>query len=175
MRALFHLIKWLLILAVIAVGAAFVIGSALPATHEASRSARIETPRQAIFDVLNAPGNYPDWRPDVQRIELLGDDRFREYGAEEAVTFKIAERFEPARLVIAVDDPEQPFTGTWTFDLQPEGAQGEFTRIRITERGEVAHPIYRAMARVMMSPAEGLEQYLRNLGRRFGQEVRIEP
>ena len=175
MRALFHLIKWLLILAVIAVGAAFVLGSALPASNEASRATRLEVSRQAVYDVLNAPGNYADWRTDVQRVELLDADRFREYSGEEAVTFKIVERFEPTRLVIAVDDPDVPFSGTWTFELQPEGAQGEFSRIRITERSEVAHPIYRLMARVMITPGEELEQYLHYLGRRFNQNVRIEP
>lgn len=175
MRGILTVLKVLLVLAVLAVGAAAVIGMALPAGHDATRSARIDVPAASVYPVLITPENYPDWRPDVERVERLDSDRFREYWEDGPIVFRILERHPPARVVIAIDDPEQPFSGTWTFELAPEGRQGEWTRVRITERGEVPNPIYRAMARVLMRPADSLEQYLRNLGRRFGQDVTIEP
>lgn len=175
MRGLFKLLKILLILAVLAVGAAAVIGMALPATHEATRSARLDVPIAAVYPVLITPETYPDWRPDVARVDRLDSDRFREYWEDGPVVFRILERDPPSRLVIMLDDPEQPFSGTWTFELSPEGRQGEWTRVRITERGDVPNPIYRAMARILMAPADSLEQYLKNLGRRFHQDVTIEP
>ena len=175
MRGILTVLKVLLVLAVLAVGAAAVIGMALPAGHEATRSARIDVPIAAVYPVLITPENYPDWRPDVTRVERLDSDRFREYWEDGPVVFRILERDPPSRVVITLDDPGQPFSGTWTFELTPEGRQGEWTRLRITERGEVPNPIYRAMARVLMRPADSLEQYLRNLGRRFSQDVTIEP
>jgi hypothetical protein len=87
----------------------------------------------------------------------------------------IIERQPPARLVVAVDDPDQPFTGTWTFAMEQEPGQPGATRLRITERGAVPNPIIRALGALFMSPTEGIEAYLRNLGRRFGHEVAIEP
>lgn len=175
MRLILGLLKWVLILAVLAVGAAYAIGMALPESHEASRAARIDVPATAIYPVLITPENYPEWRPDVSRVERLDSDRFREHGSNGPMVLKIVEREEPSRVVVAVDDPEQPFSGTWTIELRPEGRQGEWTRVTITERGAVPNPIFRAMARILMLPAESIDQYLTNLGRRFRQDVAIEP
>jgi len=175
MRLLPRLLKWILILTVAAAGAALVIGMALPRSHEASRAARIDAPRSSIYTILITPETYPDWRPDVERVERLDSDRFREHGANGPMILKFVQRDEPSRLVVAVDDPDQPFSGTWTIELQPEGLQGEWTRVTITERGEVPNPIFRVMARIMMAPAESIDQYLENLGARFDQTVTIEP
>ena len=52
---------------------------------------------------------------------------------------------------------------------------GQSTRLRITERGEVPNPFFRAIARAMMPPTDSIDAYLRNMGRRFNQDVTIEP
>ncbi|HUF24169.1 MAG TPA: SRPBCC family protein [Vicinamibacterales bacterium] len=175
MRNLVKLLVGLVVLLVVLAGVAALVGMALPASHEATRSARIDAPASAIYSMLIVPEAYPEWRPDVERVERMDADRFREYGKDGPIVFRIVDRQPPSRLVVAVDDPDQPFSGTWTFELQPEGAQGQATRVRITERGDVPNPLFRAIARVLMSPTEGIEAYLRNLGRRFGQDVTIEP
>jgi uncharacterized protein YndB with AHSA1/START domain len=175
MRRLVKLLVGLVLLLVALAAVAALAGMTMPASHEATRSARVEAPAEAIYPVLITPEIYPDWRPDVERVDRMDADRFREYGKNGPIVFRIAGRQPPSRLVVAVDDPDQPFSGTWTFELTPEGAAGEWTRVRITERGEVPNPLFRAIARVMMSPTDSLEAYLRNLGRRFGHEVTIEP
>ena len=174
MRRFFRIIGGLVLLLALLLGVAAAIGMLLPASHEATRSARITAPAAAIYPVLITPEAYPEWRGDVERVERMDSDRFREHGGDGPIVFRIVNRQPPSRVVIAVDDPDQPFSGTWTFELQPEG-EGAVTRVRITERGSVPSPIFRALARVMMSPYEGIEAYLKNLGRRFGQDVTIEP
>jgi len=175
MRGLFKLIWFLMLLAAVAVGAAALLGSALPRDHVASRSARIDTPRHLIYDVLVTPESYPEWRTGVTRVERIDSDRFTEHGPDGAVTFRIIDRQPPERVVIAVDDPEQVFTGTWTYELVPEGSGEPYTRLKITERGSVPNPVYRAIASVMMSPGDSMEAYLKDLGRRFGQTVTLDP
>lgn len=175
MRRLVKLLVGLVVLLAVLAGVAALLGMALPASHEATRAARIDAPAAAIYSMLIVPEAYPAWRPDVERVDRMDADRFREYGKDGPIIFRIVDRQPPSRLVVAVDDPDQPFSGAWTFELQPEGAETGATRVRITERGEVPNPLFRAIARVMMSPTDSLEAYLRNLGRRFGQDVTIEP
>lgn len=175
MRKLVKVLVGLVVLLVVLAGVAALAGMALPASHEATRSARIDAPPSAIYSMLIVPEAYPEWRPDVERVDRMDADRFREYGSNGPIIFRIVDRQPPSRLVVAVDDPDQPFSGTWTFELQADGPDGQATRVRITERGEVPNPLFRAISRVMMSPTDSLEAYLRNLGRRFGQDVTIEP
>lgn len=175
MRRLVKVLVWVVGLAALAGIAGAAIGMALPESHEATRSTRIDARMDDIYPVLITPENYPAWRPDVESVDRLDSDRFREHGSNGPMQFKFLDRQPPSRLVVAVDDPDQPFTGTWTIELSGEGRQGEWTRVRITERGSVPNPLFRLIARVMMLPTDSIEAYLTNLGRRFNQDVTIEP
>ena len=175
MGGLFRVVRFLLLVAVIAVGAAWALGSALPRTHEETRSALIEVPAHRLYPVLVTPESFPEWRTGITRVDRPDSDRFTEHGPDGPMTFRFLDRTPPSRLVVAIDDPEQPFTGTWTFELTPEGHNDLLTRVRITERGEVPNPVFRAIAKVMMSPGDTMETYLKDLGGRFGQAVTIDP
>lgn len=174
MRRLFGFIQFLLVLAVFAVAGAWLLGSALPRERETSRSAVIDVPAHTLFPVLLTPEAYPEWRTGITRVDRPDSDRFTEHGPDGPITFRIIDRTPSSRLVIAVDDPEQVFSGTWTFELEPAGPAGRSTRLRITERSEVANPVMRAIARVMIDPAESIDTFLKDLGRRYGQDVTIE-
>lgn len=175
MGGLFRFIRFLLLVAVIAVAAAWALGSALPRAHEEARSALLDVPAHRLYPVLVTPESFPEWRTGIARVDRHDSDRFTEHGPDGPMTFRFLDRTSPSRLVVAVDDPEQPFTGTWTFELIPEGTSDMATRVRITERGEVPNPVFRVMAKVMMSPGDTMETYLTDLGRRFGQTVTIDP
>jgi hypothetical protein len=71
-------------------------------------------------------------------------------------------------MVTRIADPEQPFGGTWTFELAP--ADGG-TRLTITERGEVYNPIFRALGRFVFGHTATIDQYLRALGAAFGDAL----
>lgn len=86
-----------------------------------------------------------------------GHPRFREHLSSGAVVYEIVEAAPPARFVSRIADPEQPFGGTWTFELAPEGAG---TRVTITERGEVYHPVFRFLSRFVFSQTSTIESCL---------------
>lgn len=174
MRGLFKLVRFLLILALFAVGGAWLLGSALPRAHETSRSTFINVPAHTLFAALVTPEAYPEWRTGVTSVDRLDSDRFTEHGPDGPVTYRIVDRTPSSRLVVAVDDPDQVFSGTWTYELEPDGPTGRVTRLRITERGEVRNPVFRAIARVTMDPGESIETFLKDLGKRYGQDVTIE-
>jgi len=131
-------------------------------------------PAHTLFAVLVTPETYPEWRTGVTGVDRPDSDRFTVHGPDGAVTYRIVDRTPSSRLVIAVDDPDQVFSGTWTYELEPDGPEGRVTRVRITERGEVRNPVFRAIARVTMDPAESIETFLKDLGQRYGQDVTIE-
>lgn len=174
MRGLFSFIRFLLVLAVFAVAGAWLLGSALPREHETSRSAVIDVPPHTLFPVLITPEAYPEWRTGITRVDRPDSDRFTEHGPDGPVTYRFLDRTPSSRLVVAVDDPDQVFSGTWTYELEPADRSGRATRLRITERGEVSNPVFRAIGRVMMDPAESIETFLKDLGKRYGRDVKIE-
>jgi hypothetical protein len=150
---------------VVAVGA--VVGLTLPATHQAARSARFHASPARVFSIIADVKAYPEWRSDVDRIEVLSGDtdglRFAEHSRErpEAITYRVEERNAPTLFKIRVDDPELPFGATWTYLLQPfDGG----TSVTITEDGQITNPLFRVVARVLFKPTDAMDRYLHDLG-----------
>jgi hypothetical protein len=67
---------------------------------------------------------------------------------------------------IASDD--LPFGGTWTYEIA--AADGGAT-LRITEDGLVKNAFFRFMSRFIFGHTATMEQYLKDLGKKFGEEV----
>jgi hypothetical protein len=71
---------------------------------------------------------------------------------------------------IASDD--LPFGGTWTYEIA--AAEGGAT-LRITEDGFVKNAFFRFMSRFIFGHTATIEQYLKDLGKKFGEEVTPQP
>lgn len=164
------MIKWLLrlvalLIALITVMAA--IGWTLPVGHQASVTADLQAPPARVFAAISDPARYPEWRTDLTRVEFIeqgdGRVRFREHGPFGPIVFRIDELTPPSRMRTRIDDTDQPFGGTWTFDLEPAGRG---TRITITEDGEVYNPIFRFLSRFVFPQTAAIAQYLDDLRRR---------
>jgi hypothetical protein len=64
-----------------------------------------------------------------------------------------------------------PFSGTWTWEIEPvEGG----SVCRVAEEGEASNPLFRVLGRFVFGYTKTMEEYLSALGRKFGEEVRIE-
>lgn len=155
----------LLIGIAVIVGVVALVGASMPAEHEITRSARFTAPRDAVFGALMDFAAYPQWRTDVERLEILEDDgegvRFREHGMGSATTYRVVESIPPSRLEIRVEDEGQPFGGSWTLTLQPFD---NGTSLTITEAGVTDNPFIRILA-LVWSPAGAMERYLTDLRR----------
>ncbi len=173
--------KWLLILAPLAVGLlaaiAFVViaGALMPRTHSATRSVRLAAAPEAVWAIITDFASHPAWRPGVRGMERLPDRDgcavwSEKGGWGEAMTM-VVETFEPpGRMVTRIADDGLPFGGAWTYEITPEDAG---CRVRITEDGFIGPGAFRYVARTM-GHAATIERYLRALGRKLGQPVRIE-
>lgn len=158
----------LLLVGVIAVVAG--MGWLLPVAHTASRQATVAAAPADVYAVISDVERYPTWWAEISRVEMLppvsGRIRFREHMSSGPVVVEIEEAASPSRFVTRIADPDQPFGGTWTFEIAPEGTG---SRLTLTERGEVYNPIFRFMARFVFGHAATIESCLQALEARLRQ------
>lgn len=143
------------------------IGWTLPIAHVASGSRLVDAPAEIVFARVANVSAYPSWWSEVTRVEPLtpvdGRARYREHMSTGAIVFEVVESVPPSRFVSRIADPDQPFGGTWTFELAPEG---DGTRVTITERGEVYNPLFRFLSHYTFSQTATLESCLAALAAR---------
>lgn len=168
--------KWVLIgvAAIVAVVVlVIVVGAILPKAHSAMRTARLAASPADVWAAITAFEEGPRWRSGLRAVERLADVEgkplWRETTGHGSMTMRAIEWRPPERLVARIDDKNLPFGGTWTYDVRP--APGGGAVVTITEDGEIYNPIFRFMARFVFGYAATMETYLRDLGRRFGEEV----
>jgi uncharacterized protein YndB with AHSA1/START domain len=146
------------------------IGWSLPVSHEASRAARFNRSPAQVYEAVADVAGYASWLEGVSAIEMLGAPngtiRFRQHTSTGPVVIEVDEARPPSRFVTRIADPDQPFGGTWTFAITPDGSGA---RLTITERGEVYNPLFRFMARFVFGYTATMEGYLRSLERRLGR------
>jgi len=164
--------KWILItLAIIGllIVAVVGIGFVLPVKHVATRSARFAQPAEKIFLAISGIQSFPEWRPSVERVEVLppsgAHPRFREIGSDGSILFETDSLVPNKRVVNRIAGRSLPFGGRWIYDLTPDG---DGTRLTITEEGEVYNPIFRFVSRFIMGHTRTIDRYLGDLKNRLG-------
>lgn len=166
--------RWLLYL-VAALAALFAVvaavGAALPAEHRVSRSLRLRQSPSNIWQALDDLSGQAEWRTDLASIELLPDRAGRRAWREhwkngQQILMEESSRTPPSRLVTRIADESLPFGGTWTFEID---ADGDGSRVRITEDGVVRNVIFRSMAKFVFGHSATMEGYLKSLAGKFGE------
>jgi uncharacterized protein YndB with AHSA1/START domain len=137
-------------------------GMMLPVEHLATGTRVLTRSPAAVYQLVSDVERYPQWWPDISRVEIvsrIGDGRvtFRQHSSDGPLLMEIVEQQPARRMVTRIADPDQPFGGTWTFDIQPEG---DATRLTITERGEIYNPLFRFMARFVFGYTATIESFL---------------
>lgn len=165
------MMKWLglvtLALAVV-IAVVVIVGVLLPRNHRASREQMVASSPYSVWAAITGIEAFPSWRTDVEKIQKLPDRDGRMAWIEEGVSGKltfVAERLDPPRVFVTrLADPDLPFGGTWTYNLEPVG---EATRVTITEDGEIYNPVFRFMSRFIFGYEATMRTYLSALEKRF--------
>jgi Polyketide cyclase / dehydrase and lipid transport len=149
-----------------------IIGALLPKAHTASRSAVFKAIPEQLFALIDGPQT---WRSNVKKYELVypanGWRQWRETDNHgQTITYEAVERHPPTLLKTRIITANLPYSGTWTFHLEP---MDRSTVLRITEEGEVYNPVFRFMSRFVIGQTSTIETYLRDLGTATGQQVEI--
>lgn len=153
----------------------YIVGVLLPREHTATVRTVIAATPQEVYDRVRDIEAAADWRSDLDTVQILSSPGdipvWRETGTFGSVVMRLDEGWPGMRLVTRIDDPDQPFGGTWTYQLdEVDGG----TRLSITEDGEVYSPFFRFMSRFIFGHYATMERYLTDLGHSFGQEVVLE-
>ena len=155
------------------------VGAILPVKHRASRQINLHQPAESVFALINDPATLPAWRGKVKgskemKVEILRDRNghrmFRETGADGTILYEVVSAEPNKRLVTRIADPSLPFGGKWTYEILPAG---DSTTLRITEDGEVYNPVFRFASRFIFGHHATIEQYLRDVAKRFGEDSAV--
>ena len=149
-----------------------VIGMVLPRRHRASREATYRRPATEVFRAISTPTEFPAWRSGVSKVETLpghdGKATYREAGKNGSILYEVERSIPESTLVTRIADRSLPFGGTWTYTLL---SSGDSTTLRIVEDGEVYNPIFRFVSRFVLGHTATIDQFLRDLGEKFGQNT----
>lgn len=168
--------KWLLIAAgtlVALIALVLIVGGLYPRDHTASSRITIAQPVDSVWAVVRDQAGTVAWWGNVTGAARVDDPAGREVWRFDMTTGPMAIVVEqdvpPTRLVTRIDVPDDaPFGGTWSYVLEPAG---DSTRVTVTEAGYINNLFFRFMANVSFGMHGTMDSYLRDLGRRFGQEV----
>lgn len=161
------MIRWLVIAGsglVLLVGGILLVGMVLPVSHVASVSGQVPGQAEDVWSVITDVDAFPSWRRGMEEVERLPDrdgrPAWREVARTGTMTLEVVRRRPPRVLVTRIADPDLPYGGTWTFELEPDGRD---TRLTITERGQIYNPFFRFMARFVFGYEGTARAYLEDL------------
>ncbi|MEX0891060.1 MAG: SRPBCC family protein [Gemmatimonadota bacterium] len=153
-------------------GLVVLTGLLLPAGHTAAVAGTYRASPEAVWHAVTDLDGLAAWRPDVDRVERLGETdgllRWREHNQYGAVTYQALEAVPGRRFAARIVDEDLPYGGTWTWLFEP--AEGG-TRLTIVEEGQVYNPIFRTLSRFVFGHHRTLEAYHELLATHLGQEV----
>jgi len=165
-------VLWVLGGLVVLVALLVVVGSFLPKGHRASAQARLRQSPDAVWAAVSDQESWPTWNPDVRAVSRLPERDGRPGFVMELKNGKlpsrVAESVPPRRLKTVVE-PGLPFGGSWTWEITPVSGGCE---VRVTEEGEIYNPVFRVVT-LFTGLTGTMSQYLKALGRRFGEEVSV--
>jgi hypothetical protein len=149
------------------------IGALLPVKHYATRKARFGQTPETIYSALASPSG---WRTDVKASGMLPEKNGRKQWWEQdkhgqKIAYELVEDSPPTRRVVRIADAGLPYGGAWTFEIAQAAGGSE---VRIAEAGEVYNVFFRFLSRFVFGYTGSIEGYLRDLGKKFGEAVRIE-
>lgn len=170
--------KWVLLAVVVLIaliGIMAVIGAFIARDHVAGSSITLHQPPDSVWRVVRDQDSVPQWWPamrsSVHRVGPDGRDRWEQTLSGNKMTFVIEADEPPRRLVTRIEAaPGAPFGGTWTFEIAP-APDAAGSPVTVTERGWIANPIFRFLARFVFGYYATQNGYLVALGKRFGETV----
>lgn len=155
---------------IVAILVAVIVGGlATPRDHVAGRSMVVPVALDRVWQIVRDIEHYADWRHELEDVAVVTDDptqvRWREISTRGSLTFGITTDEPPHRFVARILDEDLPFSGEWLWELV---ADGDHTRISITERGRINNPVFRFIRTHISGHTRSIDSYLRALATHLG-------
>ncbi|MEI8281111.1 MAG: SRPBCC family protein [Armatimonadota bacterium] len=141
---------------------AMIGGAMLPIAHVASVEKTLPAEPEKVWKLLTDLENQPKWRSEVKSIRVTSREPLSwvESSSFGEIPMKIDDEEANKRLVTRIDSTTLPFGGTWTYILSE--AKG-YTKLTITENGEVRQPIFRFLSKYVFGHTKTLNTYMSSL------------
>jgi hypothetical protein len=165
-------VYWILFImsAMVAIVLALVVGGlATPRDHAVARTITLPAAPNDVWITVRDVGRYGEWRHELESADIVDTDqpqtRWRETTTRGSITFGVSTDDAPHRLVARILDDDLPFSGEWTWRIEPDG---NGTRVTIAERGSVGNPVFRFISAHFIGHTKSIDQYLQALAARHG-------
>jgi ribosome-associated toxin RatA of RatAB toxin-antitoxin module len=158
----------------------FLMGRGVPEEHEATDTVEVAGTPDRVFAVLTDVASYPQWFTGVNKVERVEGRRGGSGEPLEAWRLTMGRNSfvntttvsEPPStggraeglLQRTIGDDNGPFSGSWTYRLEPAGAG---CRVTLTERGTVSGAVPRAVMRYLVGYHTYTRRHLKALKERM--------
>lgn len=138
-----------------------VIGYFLPVSHIAKSTAELSSNPLQVWQTVTNVKEYSQWRKNVKKVEILGQDSWKEMDDHgKTVEYKMEIQELGTKLKTKIVSKGLPFGGYWDFRLD---SKEDKTEVTITEFGEVYNPIFRFISKFIMGHTATINSYLSDL------------
>jgi uncharacterized protein YndB with AHSA1/START domain len=146
----------------------YIAGSRMPREHRSQLTGTFPADRPTVWRAITDYDAMPQWWAAVKsvRTERLTDGTVITWNKDShgnEIPFKTAEMSLQLKLVRAIVPTDQPFGGTWTFELAD--APGGGTTLTLTEDGWIQPPIFRAVAKWIVGLDSTQRDFMASLGK----------
>jgi uncharacterized protein YndB with AHSA1/START domain len=153
----------------------YIAGSRMPREHRSQMTAKFAADRASVWDALVDYDAMPHWWPAVKsvRTERLTDGTVITWNTDahgNEVPFRTAEMAVQVKLVRVITATDQPFGGSWTFELADTPSGG--TTLTLTEEGWIQPPVYRAVAKWITGLDTTQRDFMVHLGKHLAEKAR---
>jgi len=136
-------------------------------TMRVSKEYSVDSPK--VWRVITDFSDYPNWRSDVKSVERIPDQAAADIWQEtdkHGNSVAYASRYvnDGVKLTREIVTKNLPYTGTWTFELQPLSSG---SRLTITENGKVFNPIFRILGKYVFGFDTSIRRFLDDLSSRL--------
>jgi len=173
MKIFLNILGVLIILIVLLSMVAAIGGSFMDSDHQVSLTAHINASPDSVFKVINDFRNYPEWRKELLKVEMLPKrdsiSVWREYDKwNNNWAYEASEVDSPSYVRIQIAEPEMSVQGSWAISIIPDG---NGSQVNVIEEGSVENVFFRFIGRVCYRQTATIEAYLTSLAGRFGQKL----
>ena|SRR5690242_10498299 len=165
-------VRWGLVVALtvaLILAVAFTIGSTMSAKIEVTRTIVIDRPPENVFWVLGDYANLALWHPQYRSVSVIsspGDKPMRwraTYTDGRTADIVVSEDNPPVRYAEQISDPNLPFSGGWTLDMERLDLT---TKVTAHSTAELHRPLDRLFVRLFVKPDLEVDRILASLKRR---------
>lgn len=157
--------KWIVIVVGVLAAAIFLmylIGYFMDVKHTASVEHTFEkSSGSEVWKAITTFENYPSWRKDVKKVEVIDPRTWRETtGRNDVIEYQAEKSESEKQFITRIISKDLPFGGSWTF-VMTDTTEG--IKLTITENGEVYNPLFRFMSRFVFGHDATLKKYMNDL------------